>query len=83
MRFTVLIRVEFPCYFFHLYIVHVITHLFTDPCQPNPCQNNGLCSAALDGTHSCVCRTGFFGDNCQIGIYTFVRMKIVYKNQMT
>ena len=76
MLFTVLInKIEFPCYFFP-FVFCIITPLFIDPCQPNPCENNGLCSAALDGTHSCICRTGFFGDNCQIGIYTFVRVKI-------
>ena len=35
--------------------------LFADPCNPNPCQNDGTCS---DG--ACTCPEGWTGDNCEV-----------------
>ncbi|XP_072033997.1 uncharacterized protein [Amphiura filiformis] len=37
-----------------------------DPCSSNPCQNNGTCTANMDGTrYTCNCTgTGYEGDQC-------------------
>jgi hypothetical protein len=36
-----------------------------DPCSTNPCQHGGTCTS--DGSsHTCVCPTGYTGDNCEI-----------------
>ncbi|XP_038067480.1 mucin-19-like isoform X4 [Patiria miniata] len=35
-----------------------------DPCSPNPCQNGGQCSVAVN-TFSCQCPTGFTGTTCE------------------
>ena len=41
-----------------------------DPCDPNPCQNNGTCTAVPDviGQFTCTCLIDFTGDNCEIVI---------------
>merc|ERR1711962_1906774 len=36
-----------------------------DPCNPNPCQNNGTCSA-VDGNYKCECTAGFTGEKCDM-----------------
>lgn len=46
------------------------------PCNPNPCQHNGLCFEVSDGSREsndfianeweCLCRNGFGGDACEI-----------------
>ena len=35
-----------------------------DPCSPNPCKNNGVCSL-VGNKPTCQCAQGFFGDYCQ------------------
>ncbi|CCD69400.2 EGF-like domain-containing protein [Caenorhabditis elegans] len=40
------------------------TMLTSDPCSPQPCLQNGVCSSS-GGTYSCACATGFFGEQCQ------------------
>jgi len=36
----------------------------TNPCLPNPCQNNGLCTPS--GTsYVCACLTGYTGQRCE------------------
>ena len=41
-----------------------------DPCQTSPC-NEGKCIATEDGdSYKCVCREGFYGENCEKGTYT-------------
>ena len=39
----------------------------TDPCDPDPCDNGGTCSASDDGYYVCTCPTGWTGINCDIG----------------
>jgi len=40
-----------------------------DPCDPNPCQNNGKCKSFLKGkkkgTYKCKCKKKYTGDQCQ------------------
>ncbi len=38
----------------------------TNECASNPCQNDGIC---VDGRneYTCLCQTGFLGNNCQTG----------------
>jgi hypothetical protein len=39
-----------------------------DPCSPNPCQNNGICTAT--GTSFvCACLDGFSGQRCETRKY--------------
>ena len=41
---------------------------FTDPCHPNPCNNNGVCSISHFGGYTCNCSsTGYTGSNCENG----------------
>jgi len=37
----------------------------SDPCWPNPCQNNGICMANGNSLF-CTCLTGFTGQRCEI-----------------
>ncbi|VDI37034.1 Hypothetical predicted protein [Mytilus galloprovincialis] len=48
------------------FLLHIIADS-KDPCSSNPCQNDGLCVALSDGTHSCMCKLGFYGNSCEIG----------------
>ncbi len=41
----------------------------TDPCSPNPCQNNGICMAS-GSSFVCSCLTGFTGQCCEIRKYS-------------
>ncbi len=36
----------------------------SDPCDPNPCQNGGTCTAS-DGRAACSCTTRYTGESCQ------------------
>ena len=38
---------------------------YVDPCQPNPCENNGICSNK-NGDAECNCVDGFTGLACEI-----------------
>ena len=41
---------------------------FADPCHPNPCNNNGVCSILVPGTYTCDCSsTGYTGNHCENG----------------
>jgi len=33
-------------------------------CIPNPCDNDGVCTNATQGTHFCLCQPGFNGTDC-------------------
>ena len=33
-------------------------------CQPNPCENDGICTGPTGGTHYCICQPGFDGADC-------------------
>jgi hypothetical protein len=45
------------------------THCETniDDCDPNPCQNGGLCVDGVD-SYTCQCQPGYTGDDCEIDI---------------
>ncbi len=42
----------------------------SNPCSPNPCQNNGFCTQTGTSNYFCSCLAGFQGSNCQIFITT-------------
>jgi len=35
-----------------------------DPCSPNPCENDGVCSEGENGDALCTCEEGWTGDSC-------------------
>ena len=37
-----------------------------DECLSKPCKNGGECFD-LENAYNCVCKTGFFGDQCEQG----------------
>ena len=50
----------------HSYSVNSV-FLFCLACNPNPCQNNGVCAGSTnDGTAKCTCVGGYSGDICDV-----------------
>lgn len=41
----------------------------TDPCNPNPCQNSGTCTAS-GSSYTCNCQPGWSGTNCDLASQT-------------
>ncbi len=39
-------------------------------CGSNPCENEGTCTDVPNG-YTCVCESGYTGDECQTGIYNY------------
>lgn len=50
-----------------LYLLFLI--IGTNPCWPNPCQNNGICMPS-GSTFVCSCLTGYSGQRCEIRKYS-------------
>jgi hypothetical protein len=50
------------------FIVYHIYFLETDECESNPCLNNGTCTD-LVYNYNCTCEHGYFGRNCENGMY--------------
>lgn len=46
--------------------IDILTKLIKDYCDPNPCENNGICSKHSNG-YTCSCQTNFTGKNCDKG----------------
>ena len=36
-------------------------------CTSGPCNNGGSCTVTGDGSYSCQCTEGFFGESCEKG----------------
>ena len=54
------------------------------PCEPNPCENGGTCSA-MSGVPICICLPDFEGENCDrpkrklaLDVLCRVRVRIAY-----
>ncbi|XP_043479110.1 cubilin-like isoform X2 [Leptopilina heterotoma] len=43
----------------------ILCNLAVDPCNPNPCRNNGVCKRTLSGGVTCECTSSFTGSRCQ------------------
>ena len=50
--------------------------IISDPCVPNPCQNNGFCYH-YENSYKCRCQPGCFGPVCQITSQTFSNLLTV------
>ena len=44
----------------------IFTLLDINECDSNPCLNGGTCMDEVD-KHSCKCKPGYKGENCEIG----------------
>ena len=52
------------------------------PCSPNPCRHNGVCTAE-DGEYTCDCEgTGYQGDICQTGFVQIAYIPILEINKV-
>lgn len=38
-----------------------------DNCEPNPCQNQGICTSFPQGRYECDCPPGYTGGDCEKG----------------
>lgn len=58
-----------PCFYTVKYHprMMIYSHLFSGYCDPNPCQNGGVCEARMAGFH-CTCTAGFHGRRCETGM---------------
>ena len=48
-----------------LFMSRFLFDLDIDDCDPNPCQNSGVCTDGIN-EHTCQCQEGFEGDQCDI-----------------
>ena len=55
--------------------------LLTDinECTNNPCQNGAAC-VNLQGSYRCDCKSGYSGNNCEIGIRQRTALVAIYRN---
>jgi len=44
-----------------------------DPCDPDPCENNGTCQA-VSGISTCVCPPEYTGPTCEGKLYIVLEM---------
>ena len=58
-------------------------HPEIQPCDPNPCQNSGMCESTNKGTPSCSCDLYFKGEFCDIGIVYTPALPILLVNEQS
>ena len=51
---------------FKEYCIFVYLYLNIDPCEPDPCYNEGKCKTEETG-YTCQCLLGYHGSQCEIG----------------
>ena len=44
-----------------------------DECESNPCENGGTCVDKFNN-YTCTCAPGYTGRNCEVGMYSRVRL---------
>lgn len=45
-------------------VVEIETKPVPEPCNPNPCENNGVCEKVNKGDFLCKCPEGYIGSHC-------------------
>ena len=48
------------------YLKQISFALALNPCEPNPCHNNGACVPNGINTYTCNCVNGFTGETCGV-----------------
>ena len=46
-------------------ILFIVSFLGGNPCDSNPCQNNGVCRPIEDNKYYCQCAEKYYGVNCE------------------
>lgn len=49
----------------HIYSVLIFVDVSTNPCDTNPCHNNGKCIKKSQTTYTCECQYGYTGLRCE------------------
>jgi len=57
---------------FAVNIFFLIAPLLVNPCDPNPCSNNGICSGIGAFSFQCSCLEGFMGTLCEESQFFFL-----------
>ena len=56
-----------------IFCKRIVTFLLLDfivnSCTNQPCKNGGTCTVTGEGTYSCKCAEGYYGDSCEKGNY--------------
>ncbi|KAL5020776.1 hypothetical protein ScPMuIL_002141, partial [Solemya velum] len=55
----------------------------TDPCSGQTCSGHGTCVANADCSFTCDCEDCWFGDYCEIGVFTLYKHDIVLQGSCT
>ena len=48
--------------------MHLYSVMIPDPCDPDPCQNNGTCEV-VSGNATCICPPEYTGPTCEGNIF--------------